>query len=259
VDKETPRIIVMDPATVGSEYGVAMGHLTDTPKKDLVIVDLVRTFKGDHKHPVDINNVENFVRNLCRNFKIVHIGIDMHQSADTIQRFQKEGLPIHLVNITPKYNQEMYTEFFRRVNTKHIIYPNKPEIKEELKFLQKKYCGWGWRIEAARGHLDDISDCLSNLCLLLIQNVGKRAEWGEMIRFITDGEEALKEKLPDVLWQEIRNILSSIASYNLRMRLVQLLYHIYSDGYEDGYEKAQENVKDWIDLSDFAPDNDWRD
>jgi len=76
---------------------------------------------------------------------------------------------------------------------------------------------------------------------------------------ITTSEEALKEKVPDVLWQEIRNILSSIASYNLRMRLVQLLYQIYSDGYEDGYEKAQENVKDWIDLSDFAPDNDWRD
>jgi len=259
VDKETPRIIVLDPATVGSEYAVVMGHYSDKPKRDTVVVDLVRTFKGSHKHPVDINNVENFVRSLCRNFKIIHIGIDQHQSWDTVQKFEKEGLPIHLVNITPKYNMDMYTELFRRINTIHVIFPNKPEIKEELKFLQKKYAGWGWRIEAARNHNDDIPDAMANLCLLLIQNLGKRAEWSEMVQFITSSEEALKEKVPDVLWQEIRNILSSITSYNLRMRLVQLLYQMYSDGYEDGYEKAQENVKDWIDLSDFAPDNDWRD
>jgi len=94
-------------------------------------------------------------------------------------------LPIHLVNITPKYNMDMYTELFRRVNTTHIVYPNKPEIKEQLTFLQKQYAGWGWRVQATRGHLDDIPDAIANLCLLLIQNLGKKAEWGEMVKFIT--------------------------------------------------------------------------
>lgn len=179
-DPDTPRVIVLDPATIGNEYAVGMGHFSDVPKKDMIIIDLIRTFKGSRKHPIDIENVENFTRMLCRNFRIVHIGIDQHQSWDTVQKFQKEGLPIHLVNITPKYNMNMYNEFFRRVNTNHVIYPNQPEIKEELKFLQKKYVGWGWRVEAARGHLDDIPDVMANLCLIIVERLGKRAEWAEM-------------------------------------------------------------------------------
>jgi site-specific DNA-methyltransferase (adenine-specific) len=151
----------------------------------MVIVDLVKTFSGSHKHPVDIEEVENFVRLLCRNFKIVHIGIDQHQSADTVQKFQREGLPIKMVNITPKYNEDMYKTFFRRVNTKHIVYPNLPEIKDELRFLQKRFVGWGWVVVAARGHMDDIPDCLANLCLLLEQLLSKKAEWSEMIRAIS--------------------------------------------------------------------------
>jgi hypothetical protein len=192
-----------------------MGHISEHPKKDMVIIDIVRAFQGDHKHPVDINNVENFVRNLCRNFKIIQIGVDQHQSADTIQRFQKEGLPINLTNITPKYNMDMYGELIRRINTKHIIYPNKPEIKDELSFLQKKYAGWGWRIEAARGHLDDIPDAIANVCLLLVQNLGKRAEWSEMVRFIKT-----ESRCP--MWDE---------------------------AYQEGYEDAQENANEWIDPS----------
>jgi len=182
IDKTTPRIVVMDPATIGSEYAVIMGHYSDTPKKDMVIVDLVRTFKGSRKHPVDISMVEDYVRMLCRNFKVIHIGIDQHQSWDTVQKFQKEGLPIHLVHITPSYNMKMYTELFRRINTKHIIYPNKPEIIDELKYLQKKYVGWGFKVEAAKGHLDDIPDAMANLCLLIVQNLSKQAGWGEMLR-----------------------------------------------------------------------------
>jgi len=248
-DKETPRIIVMDPATVGSEYAVAMGHLTDKPKKDLVVVDLVKTFKGSHKHPVDINNVENFTRQLCRNFKIIFIGIDQHQSADTIQRFEKEGLPIHLVNITPKYNMEMYTELFRRVNTIHIIYPNKPEIKEELKFLQKKYAGWGWRIEAARGHNDDIPDAIANLCLLLTQNIGKRAEWAEMVK----NED---NKWSDALRKAVEKYFEDYSGCREER---EELENIVNMAWEEGYEDARETVGDWIDLSDFASDNSWRD
>ena len=184
VDKNTPRIIVLDPATVGADYAVAMGHMADKPKKNTVIVDLIRTFEGSHKTPVDINNVENFARHLCRHFYIKYIGVDQHQSSDTIQKFKKEGLPIHLTNITPKYNMDMYTELFRRINTHHIIFPNDPKegvkAKDQLKFLQKKYVGWGWKIEAARGHLDDIADCVANLALLLTKHSGRSATWGEM-------------------------------------------------------------------------------
>lgn len=181
VDKETPRVVVLDPATVGADYAVSMGHIGT---KNRIICDLIKTFEGTHKTPVNIKNVENFVRYLHKNFKLIFIGIDQHQSSDTIQKFQKEGLPIHLTNITPKYNMAMYKELFRRINTKKLVLPNDPvegtKARDQLKFLQKKYVGWGWKVEAARGHLDDIADCLANMCLLLTKYSSSGANWGEM-------------------------------------------------------------------------------
>jgi len=184
VDKETPRVIVLDPATVGADYAVTMGHLADKPKKDTMIADLIKTFEGDHKTPVNIQEVEDFARLLCRNFNIRYIGVDQHQSSDTIQKFKNESLPIHLTNITPQYNMDMYTDFFRRVNTGRCILPNDPregaKARDQLRFLQRKYVGWGWKVEAARGHLDDIPDCLANMSLILTRMMGKQSSWGAM-------------------------------------------------------------------------------
>lgn len=176
-ERKIPRVVILDPATIGNSYGVVMGHLTS---KDKVIVDLVRPFKGTKKRPVNINEVENFVRMLCRNFKIVHIGIDQHQSYSTVQKFQREGKPIRLVHITPKLNMDMYGELIRRINTERIEYPDLDVVTESFKFLQKKFTGWGWRVEAAHGHLDDVPDCIAHLCYVLTETQGQAASWGEM-------------------------------------------------------------------------------
>jgi len=173
-----PRVIVLDPATVGNEYAVVMGHMN--AKRDHIIVDIVKTFSGTHKKPVDIEEVEDYVRILIRNFKIITVVVDQHQSAETVQRFQKEGIPIYMVNITPKYNTDMYRILFRYINTHKIIYPNLIEIKDELRFLQKRFVGWGWIVVAARNHMDDIPDAMANLCLTLEQKLGTQISWGEM-------------------------------------------------------------------------------
>lgn len=183
-EKTIRRYIILDPATVGDAYGVIMGHLQDTPKKDTVVTDIIKPFHGTHDNPVDINNVENYIRFLCKNFKVVKIIIDQHQSWDTYQKFKRENLPINTpVNINAKYNMDMYTELFRRINTGHIEYRADPDLLDQLKFLQKKYAGWGWKVEAARGHHDDLSDCLANLCYTISNDLGKAASWAAMSRF----------------------------------------------------------------------------
>jgi len=75
---------------------------------------------------------------------------------------------------------DMYGEMIRRVNTKRIEYPKLDEITESFKFLQKKYTGWGWRVEAAHGHLDDVPDTIAHLCLVLTERKGQAGAWGEM-------------------------------------------------------------------------------
>lgn len=41
--------------------------------------------------------------------------------------------------------------------------------------------------------------------------------------------------------------------------LVRELVNLIEAAYEEGSDDAKESVGDWIDLSEFAPDSDWRD
>jgi len=95
-EKTIPRVVILDPATVGNRYAVTMGHMDEDDK---VIVDYVKTFKGTKKRPVNIDEVENRVRDLNRNFTVVHIGIDQHQSYSTVQKFQRSK---HQANRVPE-------------------------------------------------------------------------------------------------------------------------------------------------------------
>ena len=41
--------------------------------------------------------------------------------------------------------------------------------------------------------------------------------------------------------------------------LAEIIGLALEEGFEEGEQHAKENVGDWIDLSEFAPDHSWRD
>lgn len=50
---------------------------------------------------------------------------------------------------------------------------------------------------------------------------------------------------------------------NLRAEFKDLVKELVTkarqEGFEEGEQSAKDNVGDWIDMSDFAPDHSWRD
>lgn len=168
-DKHTPRVISLDPALSHDKYALVMGHF----EGDMIIVDLVKYWKGDRDHPIRISVVEDFIERLAKQFNITHIVIDQYQSASTAQRLQEKGIPVTLINATSNFNKMAYEYFINRINMERIIMPQHRELINELTFLQRKQVGKSVRYEAAVGYNDDIADALARLVYIL-ETEGKK-------------------------------------------------------------------------------------
>jgi len=174
-DKDTPRIITLDPAVTGDAYALAMMHMND---QEVVVVDLIKYWLGNKKRPIRIADVEDEVRNLCTRFNIYNVVLDQQQSASTAQRLEEEGIPTRIISVGGKTNMEMYNTLIPRINIGTIQYPNHPRLIKELTFLQRKKRGRYFKIEAAYGHNDDGSDCLAMGCYVLEADANARNMWG---------------------------------------------------------------------------------
>lgn len=180
-DKTTPRIIALDPALTGDGYALAMGHYN--AKKDIVKIDLVQVWEArSRNNPVNIEAVENRIRNLCERFNIRFILLDQYQSASTIQRLRREGLPVHKVPPQgigqSKFNQMAYEYMLDRIRNQTIKYPYHSRLLDELTFLQRKETSTTVRYEAASGHHDDLCDCIARICFYLSKFGGRSVHVG---------------------------------------------------------------------------------
>jgi len=168
IDKETPRVIALDPALTGDSYGLMMGHWED----NIIVFDLVQYWQAySRDRPVNIEIVEDRIRDLCKRFNVRYIVLDQFQSASTIQRLRKEGLPIYKVPPkglgAQKFNQIGYEFLLDRIRTLKVKYPWHKRLLNELCFLQRKQTGKNVRYEAAVGYTDDLTDCAARICFVL--------------------------------------------------------------------------------------------
>lgn len=172
LDKQTTRIISLDPATTGNKYALVMGHISG----EYIVVDLVKYWRAlDKDTPIQIKDVEDYIEKLYKNFNITHIVIDQYQSASTAQRLQEKGIPVFVVNATNKYNQQAAEYTIQRINSTKITYPREKALINELLFLQRKVSGKTVRYEAAVGAEDDIYDAMSRVVYTLETESGKEA------------------------------------------------------------------------------------
>ncbi len=160
--KDFDYIIALDPALRSDRFALALGHMED----DETIIDYVRTWGGTPTNPVIIEEVEDFVRMICKNFRVVLIVLDQHQSASTIQRFTKEGFNIKETTFTAKYNVQIFSSLNERLNMGKIKLPNDLDLIAELKSLQRKGAGQFAKYEAPTSGamtFDDLCDVTANV------------------------------------------------------------------------------------------------
>jgi len=159
IDKSAEYVIALDPS--GGEkdpYGLAMGYMDDKGK---VIITLVMRWVPTREEPLNIVEVEETVRELCKQYRVVDIIMDKHLGLSTIQRLELWGLPVRGLAYSAKTDIRIYQPFLELVHTGEIWLPDMPELKEELKMLERIALTDRYRVKAPRGGTDDMSDCIA--------------------------------------------------------------------------------------------------
>lgn len=169
-DKDTPRMLSLDPSLTGDAYGLVMGHLDG----DVMQLDLLKEWQAyDRDHPIDLKLIQKYVEDLNRNYNVVYTILDQYQSASTVQALQDKGIAAYLLTDTQKLNTEAYERLIARINTdppklripRHTPFTKK--LLNEFYFLQRKVTGKSVRYEASINSSDNLTDCTARLCYIL--------------------------------------------------------------------------------------------
>jgi len=132
-EKQHRRVLTLDPGLKHDTFALAMGYIDgDTP-----IIDYITGWTGNKDNPVSIEEVEEHITMLHKNFNIVEIALDQYQSASTVQRLGKLNYPICETTFTAKYNYLIYSNLIEKLNLNKIKICRHDTAIKELKVLRR--------------------------------------------------------------------------------------------------------------------------
>ena len=178
----------LDPARTSDYYALVIAHTEimygtlgpdHTPLKR-VVVDHVHFWNPMTKNqPVKEKEVEDYVIDLHKRFRFKQVSIDQWNSQSSVIKLQSFGIPIVERQFNKEYKEKIYTELSQLIrdaridiydlsggsycdSESRIISLNEiQEAKIQFLFLQKKWKGKRYYIEALSGYKDDICDCIA--------------------------------------------------------------------------------------------------
>ena len=178
----------LDPARTSDYYALVIAHTEimygtlgpdHTPLKR-VVIDHVHFWNPMTKNqPVKEKEVEDYVIDLHKRFRFKQVSIDQWNSQSSVIKLQSFGIPIVERQFNKEYKEKIYTELSQLIrdaridiydlsggsycdSESRIISLNEiQEAKIQFLFLQKKWKGKRYYIEALSGYKDDICDCIA--------------------------------------------------------------------------------------------------
>lgn len=178
-DPNHTYFIHLDPATTSHNYALCMVHAVTYANakmeiKRKVFVDFVKFWKPDETGPVNIKEVEDTIKNLCKRFRVGSVTFDAFQSAQTIQNLKMCGINAFETAFRQNYITEIYGELRNLVNQGDLVlYPN-DQLIGEMKELLYKVLNRGFKKffdSKSEFPSDDCVDALAGAAFQSIHNV----------------------------------------------------------------------------------------
>ena len=178
----------IDPARTSDYYALVIAHTETmygtigpdhTPLKRVVIDHIHFWNPLTRNQPVKEKEVEDYVIDLHRRFRFKQVSIDHWNSQSSVIKLQSYGVPIIERQFNKEYKEKIYTELAQLIRDDRIdVYDlsggsyadmhntlqplnEVQEAKTQFLFLQKKWKGKRYYIEALSGYKDDICDCVA--------------------------------------------------------------------------------------------------
>jgi hypothetical protein len=181
----------LDPARTSDYYALVVAHTEmmaglygpDNLPLKRVVIDHIHFWNPMSKNqPVKERDVEDYVINLHARFKFKQVSIDQWHSQSSIIKLQSAGINIQERQFNKEYKEKIYTELSQLIREDRIDVYDIPggtyldsannvlelnevqEAKTQFLFLQKKWKGKRFYIEALSGYKDDICDAVAAVC-----------------------------------------------------------------------------------------------
>ena len=178
----------LDPARTSDYYALVIAHTEnmygqigpDFQPLKRVVIDHIHFWNPRTKNqPVKESEVEDYVINLHNKFKFKQVSIDQWNSQSSLIKLQSRRVPIVERQFNKEYKEKIYTELsqlvrddridiydlsggeYRDLDNKLITLNEVQEAKIQFQFLQKKWKGKRYYIEALSGYKDDICDAVA--------------------------------------------------------------------------------------------------
>ena len=178
----------LDPARTSDYYALAVAHTEtiygtigpDRRPMKRVVIDHVHFWSPLSKNqPIDAREVEQYVLSLHARFRFKQLSIDQWNSQSSIIKFKSYGINVIEKTFTKQYKESIYGELTQLIRESRIdIYDISggkytdlngkvqplneiEEAKTQFLFLQKKWKGKRFYIEALSGYKDDICDAIA--------------------------------------------------------------------------------------------------
>lgn len=147
-DPKYRYFIHLDPATTSHNYGLCLCHVVTLTNRHgevrrRVVVDTVRFWAPDKSGPVSINEVEKYIRDLCRRFNVAQVSFDVWQSAQTMENLALSGIRTKLTPYNTTYIMDIYTELRNLLNEGNLSIPPIKQLRGEMKNLMYKILARG--------------------------------------------------------------------------------------------------------------------
>jgi len=199
----------LDPARTSDYYALVVAHTEnmygtvgpDFKPLKRVVIDHIHYWNPMTKNqPVKEKDVEEYVIDLHRKFRFKQVSIDQWNSQSSLIKLQSNGVPIVERQFNKEYKERIYTELSQLVRDDRVDiydlsggtyfdYDNKlvslneiQEAKIQFLFLQKKWKGKRYYIEALSGYKDDICDAVAAVAYECLTNkIMKRLPRSKMV------------------------------------------------------------------------------
>lgn len=201
----------LDPARTSDYYALVVGHaerITGTIGPDFqplkrVVIDHIHFWNPLSKNqPISEREVEDYVIDLNTRFRFRQVSIDQWHSQSSIIKLKSRGVNIVERQFNKEYKEKIYTELTQLVREDRIdvydvsggVYVDAngqeqhlnevQEAKTQFLFLQKKWKGKRYYIEALSGYKDDICDAIAAVSYECTTNkILQRLPSSKMVRF----------------------------------------------------------------------------
>lgn len=164
VDPRIHYVVSLDPALYADRFGIAVGHRDSEHER--AIVDSIRFLQGSRQTPVKIADIESIVSSFAKrtNARVI---TDSYEIAGSVQKWVDQGIDAEIIGVSTRDQMSQWSTFKNNVVTpdsnRRVQLPNDVELEKELTRLRIKRSSDLWKVEAAEGEYDDLSDAVARL------------------------------------------------------------------------------------------------